>query len=178
MKHTLFFLAIMLIAGRAFAQFGGSSGVGSVWHYPGQIGIEGAIGRSPIGFTYSASGTKYLQSNSYLKASLNYDNGTFNRVNYSSYGGSLMYFRSVYNIQETVFFNVGLGANASNDIVSKFWYQDKRKFNFGGVGGVEVEAAVADYLMLTTAVMQRVMINNSFGGRRYGIQIGIKYLIN
>jgi hypothetical protein len=89
-----------------------------------------------------------------------------------------MYFYSVYNIQETIFFNVGLGGNVSYDLVNNFWYQERRKLNLGGVGGVEVEAAVADYLMLTTSALQRVMINNSFGSKRYGIQLGIKYLIN
>ncbi|MGF7083019.1 hypothetical protein [Mucilaginibacter sp. UYCu711] len=178
MKYSLIFLAIMLIAGRAFAQFGGNTGLGSVWHYPGQIGIEGAIGRSPIGFTYSLSGTDYLTSTGYIKAGASYENGIFNQVHFGTYGGSLIYYYSPYNIQETVFFNVGMGANVSYDVVKDFWYQDRHKINFGPLVGAEVEAAITDYLMLTTSFTQKVMVSNSFGRERYGIQLGIKYLIN
>ena len=168
----------MMIAGRAFAQFGGNTGLGSVWHYPGQVGVEGAIGRSPIGFTYSFSGTDYIRSNGYLKAGVSYENGIFNQVHFGSYSASGMYFYSPYNIDETVFFNVGAGANVSYDVVHNFWQQDNSKINLGPILGAEVEAAIADYLMLTTSFTQKIMISNSFGRERYGIQLGIKYLIN
>jgi hypothetical protein len=178
MKYTLLLLAIMLIAGRAFAQFGGNTGVGSVWHFPGQYGVEGDIGRTPLGFVYRASFAQYTQSDSYYKASLSYEAGNFNQVNFNTYGASLIYFYSPYSIQQTVFFNVGIGAVVDYDKVTNFWPAQKSQLNPGGIGGVEVEAAVSDYMMLTGSALQRVLYNNDLGGRRFEIELGIKYLIN
>lgn len=160
------------------AQFGGQTGMGSVWHYPGQIGVEIGIKRSPIGWNYSAGGSQYLSSNSYLKGTAFFDDGYFERVKLQSFGVNAMYFYSPYSIAETVFFNVGAGLTGNYDLVKNYWPNTNKKLNYGIVGGIEIEAAIADYLMVTGTGLQRYLKNDSFGRGRYEIGLGIKYLIN
>ncbi|PYF68435.1 conjugal transfer protein TraO [Pedobacter nutrimenti] len=173
---TLAFLLIVSITVKG--QFGGKTGLGSVWHYPGQIGLELGIKRSPIGWSYGVSGSQYIQSNTYLKGTLFYDDGNFRRVSQQSVGLTAMYFYSPYSLQETVFFNIGAGVTGNYDRISRFWPKTTGAFNYGAVVGLEVEAAVADYLMITGSGTQRFLFKEAYGNKRFEIGIGVKYLIN
>lgn len=178
MKKLLIITFLVIAAVSSKAQFGGKTGMGSVWHYPGQIGVELGIKRSPIGWLYAVSGSQYLQSNSYVKASIFYDQGNFERVKYQSTGISAIYFYSPYSIQETVFFNIGLGVTGNHDKVSNFYQKPVTGFNYGLIGGVEVEASIADYLMIIGSGTQRYLKKDAYGRSRFEIGLGIKYLIN
>lgn len=179
MRHLIVLIAIFCIAkSSAFAQFGGSSGMGSVWHYQGQIGIEPGLRRSATGWLYGLSASQYLTNKSYLKGNSFVESGALKRVSLTSIGGTISYYYNIYSLQETVFFNLGLGGTVSNDQAKNFWPEKVSQFNFGGIGSFEVEAALTDYLMFVGSANQRVMARNSFGQKRMDIGIGLKYLIN
>lgn len=178
MRISLLLITLLAISFTSKAQFGGETGMGNVWHYPGQVGLELGLKRSSIGWNYSISASQYLKSNSFIKGNLFYDNGNFQRVGIDSFGLNAIYFYSPYSIAQTVFFNIGGGLTGNYDMVKNFWPQTKKKFNYGAIGAIEVEAAVADYLMITTTGQQRFLKNDTYGRARFEIGFGVKYLIN
>ena len=129
---------------------------------------HGLIGE--IGFTDFLS--PEIQHSGYL----NYETGKVGTTDYSTI--SLSYLRqvSLFDINESIYFNLYGGASLGLEVIqNEFLDQKKDNFSPSVTGGLEIESYITNRIAALIKVQEQYKINSELGEWSYRIQVGCRY---
>jgi hypothetical protein len=151
--------------------------VGQIRHVKGIKSIDAMYGITGYGSAYQLGYVKYMSDRLYLKFNGFYESGEDAGITYTSYGLDIMPAYTLWNPNESLYFNITGGLTFSMDKLTKgaelFSVDDT--FKYGGFLGLETEIFLSDKFVLLLGGNQKFLLQTNFGSARYFINGGIRY---